>query len=105
MRRISKIATRPRKPSLRQRSQPTAALAWLPELRLVAINAHGGEAALNVVLLVVGWLRTVGAQAAHETLRDDHFHGGSDQEGLDVHIGQAGECTGASLVCRVLSTR
>ena len=48
-----------------------------------------------MVLLEVGWLRTVRAKTAHEPLCDNHFHRGSDQEGLDVHIGQTGECAGS----------
>lgn len=58
------------------------------------INLHGGEAAFKVVGFVIGGLRAMGTEAADEALRDDHFDGGCDQEGLDVHVDETGEGAG-----------
>ena len=34
------------------------------------------------------------AQTANEALRNDHFDGGCNEEGLDVHVDESRECAG-----------
>ena len=60
-------------------------------LRFARVDAHGGKKAGNLALIVGGRYCAIGAEAAYEALRDDHFYGGSDEEWLNVHIDKTGQ--------------